>query len=151
MPGSAGADPCLPLWAQPPPSQAPALGSPQVLKMAPGGTSGTAPSWDAAAPLPGHKSTRLKGRRAARAAAGHPRLLRVSAQAPRLRLLARGKCRRPEPSGAPHCLGRPTRSVGLSASPPLGPQRYFRGPGGGARTEHVRSHRHAGYAPMHSF
>ncbi|KAJ1084768.1 hypothetical protein NDU88_004914 [Pleurodeles waltl] len=90
MPGSAGADPCLPPWAQLPPSQALALRTPQVLNTVPQGTSGTAPScFAAAAPLPGHKAARLKGLRAARAAAGHARLLQVSAQAPRLRRLAR--------------------------------------------------------------
>ncbi|KAJ1217939.1 hypothetical protein NDU88_005526 [Pleurodeles waltl] len=83
------------------------------------------PSWVAAAPLPGLKAARLKGRRAARATGGHAHLLRASAQAPRLRRLARRKYRRPEPSGAPHRLGRPTRSIGPPASPPLGPQRYF--------------------------
>ncbi|KAJ1104078.1 hypothetical protein NDU88_001493 [Pleurodeles waltl] len=36
MPGSAGADPCLPSCAQLPPSQAPVLQSPQVLKTARG-------------------------------------------------------------------------------------------------------------------
>ncbi|KAJ1193298.1 hypothetical protein NDU88_002597 [Pleurodeles waltl] len=36
MPGSAGADPCLPQWAQLPPSQALALRSFQVLKTARG-------------------------------------------------------------------------------------------------------------------
>ncbi|KAJ1180692.1 hypothetical protein NDU88_005909 [Pleurodeles waltl] len=61
MPGSAVADLCLPPWAQPPPSQALVLRSPQMLNTALQGTSGTAPSWVAAAPLPGHRAARLKG------------------------------------------------------------------------------------------
>ncbi|KAJ1138236.1 hypothetical protein NDU88_004627 [Pleurodeles waltl] len=75
-PGSTGADPCLPPWAQPLPSQAPVLWSPQVLKTAPRGTSGTTPSWGAVSQLPEHGATRLKGRHTARAAAGHAGLLR---------------------------------------------------------------------------
>ncbi|KAJ1194907.1 hypothetical protein NDU88_004192 [Pleurodeles waltl] len=125
MAGSAGAGPCLPPWAQPPPSQAPVLRSPQVLKTAPRGTNGTAPSWVSAALLTGPRPARLKGRRAAQAATGHACPLWASAQAPRLRCLTLRRCWRPEPSGAPHRLGRPTRTVGPPASPPLGPQRYF--------------------------
>ncbi|KAJ1165894.1 hypothetical protein NDU88_006311 [Pleurodeles waltl] len=125
MAGSAGAGPCLPPWAQPPPSQSPVLRSPRCSKTALRATSSTGPSWAAAAPLTGPRAARLKGRRAAQAATGHARPLRASAQAPRLCRLTQRRRRRPEPSGAPHRLGRPTRSVGPPASPPLGPQRYY--------------------------
>ncbi|KAJ1126515.1 hypothetical protein NDU88_004922 [Pleurodeles waltl] len=125
-PGSAGADPCLPPWAQPLPPQAPVLWSPQVLKTALRGTSGTAPSWGAVSQLPEHGATRLKGRHTARAAAGHARLLQASEQALRLCRLAQGKCRRPEPSGAPHRLGRPTRSVDPRLHPPWGRYAIFK-------------------------
>ncbi|KAJ1151738.1 hypothetical protein NDU88_004518 [Pleurodeles waltl] len=123
MPGPAGADPCLPPWAQLPPPQALALRTPQVLNTAPQGTSGTAPSWVAAAPLPGPKAGRLKSRRGPRPPTPGVGTGPAAPPSRSVRVQASRALRGSSPSGASDTLRR------TPASPYLGPQSYFQRPG----------------------